>query len=38
MELSSDDAWVIRYRDGEAMECREYETRQEALAAVGLSE
>jgi len=38
VELSSDDAWVIRFRDGEAIECREYQTRQEALEAVGLRE
>ena len=37
VELASDDAWVIRFRDGKVIECREYETRQDALAAVGLS-
>jgi ketosteroid isomerase-like protein len=37
VELSSCDAWVFRFRDGEVIECREYETRQEALKAVGLS-
>ncbi len=35
VELSSDDAWVVRFRDGEAIEYREYETREEALDAVG---
>jgi ketosteroid isomerase-like protein len=34
VELTSDDAWVIRFRDGEAIECREYETRRDALDAV----
>ena len=38
VELSSDDAWVVRCRKGQAIEYREYETRQEALDAVGLSE
>ncbi len=38
VELSSEDAWVIRFRDGEAIECRECETRKEALDAVGLSD
>ena len=36
VEVTSDDAWVIRFRDGEAIEWREYETRQKALEAVGL--
>jgi ketosteroid isomerase-like protein len=37
VEVTSHDAWVIRFRDGEAIEWREYETRQKALEAVGLS-
>jgi ketosteroid isomerase-like protein len=38
VEVSSDDAWVMRFRDGETIEYRECESRQEALEAVGLSE
>ena len=38
VEVSSNDAWVIRFREGKATECREYETRTAALRAVGLSE
>jgi len=38
VEVASDDAWVIRFRDGEAIEYRECETRQEALQVVGLSQ
>ena len=32
------DAWLLRFRDGSAVEYREYETKQKALEAVGLSE
>jgi ketosteroid isomerase-like protein len=32
------DAWLLRFREGSAVEYREYETKQEALEAVGLSE
>jgi ketosteroid isomerase-like protein len=32
------DAWLLRFRDGEAVEYREYDTKQEALEAVGRSE
>ena len=38
VELSSCDAWVFRFRDGEVIESREYETRQHALEAVGLGD
>jgi ketosteroid isomerase-like protein len=38
VEVSSEDAWVLRFRDGQVIECRECETRQAALEAVGLSE
>jgi ketosteroid isomerase-like protein len=37
VEVTSDDAWVMRFRDGEAIEYRECDSRQEALAAVGLA-
>jgi ketosteroid isomerase-like protein len=37
-EVSSNDAWVLRFRDRQVIECREYATRAEALKAVGLSE
>jgi ketosteroid isomerase-like protein len=38
-EVSSDgDMWVLRFRDGSAVEYREYESRQETLKALGLSE
>lgn len=32
------DAWLLRFRDGRAVEYREYETKQEALEAVELAE
>jgi ketosteroid isomerase-like protein len=32
------DAWLLRFRDGSAVEYREYATKAEALEAVGLSE
>jgi len=38
VEVSSNDAWVLRFRDGQVIECREYVTRADALEAVGLSE
>jgi ketosteroid isomerase-like protein len=38
VEVSSNDAWVLRFRDGQVIECREYATRADALEAVGLSE
>jgi ketosteroid isomerase-like protein len=38
VEVWSDDAWVLRFRDGEVIECCEYATRAEALEAVGLPE
>jgi ketosteroid isomerase-like protein len=33
-----DEVFVDRYRDGKIVEVREYRTREEAFAAVGLSE
>jgi ketosteroid isomerase-like protein len=35
--VSNDDAWVMRFRDGEMIEYRECDSRQEALEAVGLA-
>ena len=32
------DTWLLRFRDGSAVEYREYETKQEALDFVGQSE
>ena len=38
MTASLDEVLVNKYRDGKAVEVREYRTREEALEAVGLSE
>ena len=38
VQTSTEDAWLIRFEGGSATEYREYNTKQEALEAVGLSE
>ena len=38
VEVSSNDAWVLRFSDGQVIECREYASRADALEAVELRE
>jgi ketosteroid isomerase-like protein len=38
IEVSDDEAWLLRFRDGKAIEYRECRTKQKALEAAGLSE
>ena len=38
IEVADDAAWLLRFRDGKAIEYRECKTRADALEAAGLSE
>jgi ketosteroid isomerase-like protein len=38
IEVSDDETWLLRFRDGKAIEYRECRTKQKALEAAGLSE
>ena len=38
IEVSDEEAWLLRFRDGKAIEYRECRTKQKALKAAGLAE